>query len=284
MKPSAHKNGIVIIATGHSYYGRYAYNLAVSIKAVEDFPIAILYNGTALSHIGQHQIGIFDYVIEMDSEIQASQSSKLYAPLYTPFENSLLLDADTLWLPKQNPSELFESLKDVDFTSITEGKDIEPSKEYFFWADVGEIRQVYNTENTIYQWRTEVMYFNKKGGEILLKALEIVKNPRLKTLKMFAYKVPDELGINIACAINNIHPHIYKWRPSFWHLLNGGFIPEPTKLTEYYIISFGSNSASGTLKKVYDQIMRAACSKLGLNHVFPLHAKREFLRTERDKM
>lgn len=277
-------NGIAIVATGHPYYARMAYNLAVSIKAVENFPVAILYNGNALAHIGSHQIGIFDEVIEMDDSIEATQSCKLYAQEYTPFDNTLLLDADTLWLAKNKPSELFETLKDVDFTGITEGRDDDPNPNYYFWADIGEIREQYNITGSIHQWRTEFVYFNQKGKEIMNKALEIVKNQQLKSLKLFAYSVPDELGINIAAAMASVAPHIYKWKPSFWHALHGGAIPDPAKLADYYIFSFGSNTASGTLKKVYDQIMKAACWKMGVNHVFPLKAKREFLPTVRDKM
>jgi hypothetical protein len=276
--------GIIIVATGNAHYGRLAYNLAVSIKSVEDFPIAVLYNGSALSHIGSHQIGVFDYVIEMDEWIAANQGSKMYCADYTPFSESLLLDADMLWLPNRKPSELFEELKDVDFTGITEGKDTEPAKNYFFWADVGEIREVYGVAGDIYQWRTEVVYFNEKGKEIIRKANEITNNPRLKSIKLFAYTVADELGINIAAAMAGVAPHVYKWKASYWHLMNGNIIPEPKKLyDEYYLLSLGGNVSSGTIRKFYDSIMKASCYKLELQHVFPLKSKREYLK-ERDKM
>ena len=284
MKETAHKQGIVIVATGHANYGRLAYNLAVSIKAVEDFPIAILYNDRALTHIGDHQIDIFDYIIPLDASIPANQSSKLYAADYSPFEQTLLLDADTLWLPVKKPSQLFSEVAESDFTGITEGNDKDPAKNYFFWADVNEIREVYKIEGDIYQWRTEVVYFNEKGKDIIRKALEITKNPNLKTVKLFAYSVPDELGVNIAAALAGIRPHIYKWQPSYWHLMNGNIIPQPSKLYEnHYLISFGSNNSSGTIKKFYDTIMKAACYKLELQHVFPLKSKRDYLK-ERDKI
>lgn len=284
MKEIVHDKGIVIVATGHPNYGRLAYNLAVSIKSVEDFPIAILYNDRALTHIGDHQIDVFDHVIKMDDNITANQGSKLYAAEYSPFKRTLLLDADMLWLPVKKPSELFICLENVEFTGITEGNDKDPAKNYFFWADVTEIREVYKIEGDIYQWRTEVVYFNEAGRDILRKALEITKNPNLKSVKLFAYAVPDELGVNIAAAISGIKPHIYKWQPSYWHLMNGNIIPQPSKLYEnHYLISFGSNNASGTIKKFYDTIMKAACYKMELQHVFPLKSKREYLK-ERDKM
>lgn len=278
------ENGIIIVATGHPYYGRWAYNLALSIKAVEKFPIAVLYNGKALNHLSEEQLSFFDHIIELPDDIPANQSSKLYTGQFSPFDNTLLLDADMLWLPNKKPSELFALLKGVDFTGITEGRDNDPARDYFFWADVGEIRDVYGITNDIYQWRTEVVYFSMEGRNIINDALEITKNPRLKTVKQFAYAVPDELGVNVAAAKAGIAPHQYKWQPSYWHLMHRNVIPEPSKLhEEYYLISFGSNVASGTIKKVYDQYMRAYCMMVGMQHVFPMESKRLFLK-ERDKI
>lgn len=278
------KNGIVIVATGHPYYGRFAWNLAVSIKAVEDFPIAILYNGRALNHLSEEQLTVFDDIIELDNSIPANQASKLYAGQFSPFDNTLLLDADTLWLPKKRPSDFFTEVSGVDFTGITEGNDKNPARDYFFWADVEEIRKVYGIMGDIYQWRTEVVYFNKSGRKIINRAMEITENPRLTTVKEFAYAVPDELGINIATAEAGIKPHVYKWQPSYWHLMHGNVIPAATILYEnHYLISFGSNQASGTIKKYYGQLMQAACNKLQFQNVFPLESKRNFLK-ERDKI
>lgn len=280
------KKGIVIVATGHPYYGRMAYNLCLSIKAVEkQTKVCILYNGNALAHIGQHQTDIIDYIIRMDDSIPANQCSKLYATKYTPFEKTLLLDADTLWLPNKKPSELFQTIgEDVNFTAITEGHTDEINQSYFFWADVGEIREVYGV-NKIYQWRTEVMYFNVEGRKVLEKALEITKEPKLKSVTMFAYNVPDELGINIATAIYGIEPHQYKWQPTFWYLMNKSNIPEPRKIYEnYYLLSFGSNFTGNVIKKLHDSLLRNYCMKLQRQHVFPLHNKRDFLPKLRDKM
>jgi hypothetical protein len=278
------KNGIVIVATGHPYYGRWAYNLAVSVKAVEDFPIALLFNDRALSHLSERQMEMFDEIIELPDEVPANQSAKLYSARFTPWENTLLLDADMLWLPRKKPSELFAELAAVDFTGITEGNDKDPARDYFFWADVGEIREKYGVTGDIYQWRSEVVYFSKKGKAVIERALEITNNPGLSTIKLFAHTVPDELGINIAAAAAGIRPHIYKWQPSYWHLMHRNIIPEPATLHEnYYLISFGSNNVSGTIKKVYDQLMKAYCQRLSIQHIFSMESKRNFLK-ERDKI
>ena len=276
--------GIVIVATGHAAFGRMAYNLCLSIKSVEDFPVAVLHSGNALKHLSDMQKSNFDHIIEMGTEVMAGTCSKLYAYKYSPFDCTLLLDADMLWLPKQKPSDLFKQLDGVTFTGITEGSEDKPHPKYYFWADVSEIKEVYKPEGKLYQWRSEVLYFTREAALIFEDAISIVSNPRLESIKLFAHKPPDELGINIATAIHNVKPHVINWQPSFWHLMNGGVVPDHNMLyMKYWLISFGSNMITGTLKKVYDRLMKAACYKLGVQHVFQIESKRNFL-PDRNKM
>lgn len=279
------EKGILIVACGHSYYGRFAYNLLVTIKSVEkDMPVCILYNGAAISHLSEQQLDLFDYIIKIDDGIKANTMCKLHAPEYTPFEKTLLLDADTLWL-ERTPSELFKEVENEHFASITEGKESEPNTSYFFWADTGEIRQQYECKSEIHQWRSEVMYFDAEGAEVLRRALRICETHQLKSASNFAHACPDELGINIATAEMGILPHRYKWQPSYWPNMTGGIVKWGKELHEnHYLISFGSNTASGTLKKVYGQITGAAFNKMRLQNVFPLIEKKLFLPQIRNKM
>lgn len=279
------KKGIVIVVCGHAYYGRFAFNLAVTIKAIEDFPICVLYNGTALSHLGAHQLDVFDYIEKIDDNIKANTMCKLHAYKYTPFEQTLVLDADTLWLQKRTPSELFAEVEGENFASITEGKESDVNKNYFFWADPGEIKQQYNCKAEIHQWRSEVMYFNEEGKAVLKRALEICDTHKLKSAANFAHACPDELGINIATAEMGIAPHKYKWQPSYWPNMSGGIFRNMRDIEDkHYIVSFGSNTASGTLKSTYGHISSFAFMKMKRQNVFPLIEKRLFLPNIRNVM
>lgn len=279
------EKGIVIVCCGHAYYGRFAYNLLITIKAMEDFPVCVMYNGPALNHLSAQQLDLFDYIIQIDESIGANTMCKLHAPKFTPFEKTLLLDADTLWLPKKLPSELFSEVEGLHFASITEGKESDPNKNYFFWADTGEIRQKYEIKSEIHQWRSEVVYFDAEGANVLIRALEICKDHKLNSVSNFAHAVPDELGINIATAEMGILPHKYKWQPSFWPNMTGGIFKSDNELyNNYYLISFGSNTASGTLKKVYGNITQVAFNKMKKQNVFPLIEKKSFLPQVRNKM
>lgn len=281
--------GIIIISVGNPYYGKMAYNLAVSIKSVEDFPVCVVHSGQSLNHLSESQKSVFDMLIPLPDNVPMGCGAKLWAYDITPFKETLLLDADMLWLPQRTPSEFFQELKDVDFTSITEGywtkneKDINPV--YFFWADPIEISEVYKVEK-VYQWRSETMYFKRSElvEDMFKTAQRVFLNSGLKTEAKYATGTADELGLNVAAAVHDIHPHKYKWKPAYWHLLNKGSYPEFAELySNYYLASFGSNMASGISKQFYDRIMKVACRKMGRSHLFPLISKRGMI-PERTKM
>lgn len=275
--------GICIVATGSPFYGRYAYNLAVSIKAVEETKIAILWNGNALNHLSDQQKEVFDYIIQINSE--ANCGAKLDVYENSPFDHTLLFDADMLWLPERKPSELFKELEGVQFTAITEGNTDKPAGHYFFWANVDEIREKYKVEGVIYQWRTEVMYFEK--GKVTAKLFKVAKkiyrNHGLKSVKRFALGVADEMAINIAAAIHGIEPHLPYWKPSYWPKMNRDTIPvESTLFREYYLLSLGGNAVARNTEKLYNRLMKAQAPKIGHSHLFALQSKFSFLK-EREK-
>lgn len=274
--------GIVIIAMGHPYYGRYAFNLAVTLKAAGECKIALVYNSSAISHLDQSQRGVFDYLIPAD--LPANCSAKLHAYRLSPFEKTLLLDADMVWLPVHQPEELFKELDGVEFTAITEGSTNNPSAHYFFWAEVEEIRQKYDIKGTIHQWRTEVMYFERseKVENMFTDAIEIYKNHGLSKIKSFAEGIPDELAINIAAAKYEIDPHKPNWQPSYWPQMHQHRIPEPSTLyREYFLLSAGGNMNTDNTKKIYNNIVKAQSPKIGLSFAFGLQSKHNFLEERR---
>lgn len=280
-------NGIIIIATGAPFYGRMAYNLAVTIKSVENFPVIVMHSGSGLNHLSEKQKQIFDQVIEIDS---ISFAAKLTLYDFSPFDNTLYLDADMAWLPNRKPSQLFAELAGVQFTSITEGwYDYDTNTDkgnlmYHYWCDVGQARTQYDLSGKYYQWRSEVIYFEK--GEVAKNlfdyAKEIYANPKV-TPKKFAGHIPDELAINIAACKQGVKPHVFKWKPAYWHRLHGEGKALPEIARDYYLLSVGGNFASGTMKDCYNRVCKAAHNKLKLQYLFTLQSKKMVL-PERIKM
>jgi hypothetical protein len=287
--------GVVVVAAGHPYYGRMAFNLAKTIKAVDSTcPIQLIVQGNALNHINNKELFVFDYITRVDG--YNGFELKLYVNELSKFDSSLLLDADCIWVNKKSPLQLINELNEkCIFTGITEGyhdytdpDKSDPSNRYYFWADLSEMQQQYQLKDKIYQWRTEFIYFNKCQyvDNLFASAKSVYENARtqLASLKLFAGNVPDELAINIAACIHNIHPHQYKWCPSFWHRLTYENVPPIEQVSDqYYILSCGSNINTGNVKRVYDMFVKSASYKLGLQHMFQLISKREMM-PDRQKM
>jgi len=271
--------GIILIASGAPFYGRMAYNLAVSIKAVEDIPITVLHNGAGLSHLSEKQKAIFNTIIEITP---ASFAAKLCLADYSPYDYTLYFDADMLWMPIKTPTHLFDELKDVKFTSITEGfydygSGVDyGNKMYHYWCDPLEAKQVHGLEEKFYQWRSEVIYFNKDAKELFDLAKKYYQNPGV-TVKQFVNQVPDELAINIAASKLNIEPHAYKWTPAYWHRLHGEGMQLPGIMNNYYLLSVGGNFASSVMKTCYNNLSKAAHNKLGLQYLFTLQSKKSVM-------
>jgi hypothetical protein len=278
-------NGIILLATGAPFYGRMAYNLTVTIKAVEDIPVTVLHNGAGLSHLSAKQIEIFDNIVQIDT---TSFAAKLCLLDHSPYDNTLYLDADMVWLPGRKPSELFEELKGITFTCITEGfYDYESgvdygNKMYHYWADPLEAKKEWDLTGKFYQWRSEVMYFSKDAKPMFDLAKKVYDLP-LVTVKHFAGHVPDELAINIAASKMGIDPHEFKWVPAYWHRLHGEGKALAGVLNNYYLLSVGGNFASRLMKECYNNVCKAAHRKLGLQYLFTLQSKKSVM-PERIKM
>ena len=277
--------GIILVATGAAFYGRMAYNLAVSIKAVEQISITVLHNGAGLSHLSGQQKEVFDTIIEIPA---FSFAAKLCLIDYSPYDRTLYFDSDMLWLPNRTPSQLFDELRDVVFTSITEGfydygsSTCYGNKFYFYWCDPLEAQKAYNLKGKFYQWRSEVMYFTKDAKPMFDLAKEIYASPKV-TVKQFVNQVPDELAINIAASKLGIEPHEYRWTPAYWHRLHGEGAQLPGIMKAYSLLSVGGNFASTLMKTCYNNVCKAAHNKLGLQYLFTLQSKKAVM-PERIKM
>lgn len=252
--------------------------MALSIKAVDkDFPVVVVHSENSLSHISVDKRWVFDRMILLPGG--TGFGVKLQLDLLSPFEETLYCDVDMAWMPKRGPHELFDELKGVEFTSITEGHTEEPSPKYYFWADPMEIKKKYDIDGRLYQWRSEVMYFKKTGKvkQMFALARKIHANPGLDNVIKFGSQIPDELAIIIATAKLGIEPHVYKWCPALWPRLHGNNYHSIDVYNQYYLLSCGGNYATMDLKRLYNNIMKAACSKLRTQHIFPLMDKKSII-------
>ncbi len=275
--------GIIIIATGHHLYGRMAYNLAVSIKAKDKaLPIALVYNQSAMSHLSNDQWKIFDQLIPTD---KGWREIRFAIPEITPFDKTLFLDVDMLWI-RDNPAEVFDILDKTNFACVNEGfYEVETgidktNKNYGFGADLKEMISKHKIKNgKVWKMRGEFMLFNKSKKIIALfqRAGAIYNSPGITTA-LFAGAAPTEFAFDIAMNKMRIDCHKPNWQPAYWPSIHKGIIPELHTINKaYYAFSAGGARVNYGQKRIYDLVMQAACYKLGLKHVFHLQPKNFYI-------
>ena len=282
--------GILLIATSHPYYGRLAANLAMSIKAAEDIPIAVIADEAGLRHLSESERALFAEIIPapvLPNGLVGINQLRMNLPKYSPFKETLSLDVDMLWHPKRKPSEAFELLSDRDFTIVNEGYiDLDTgedhtSKRYSHWADPTAIKEAFELTGRLYQTRGEFILFRKSPQvtQLYKTARAIQKKPGVD-VQTLGDSVTDEFALNIALNKQGMEPHVSKWQPAYWSAIHGGLMPPVYKLDGYFAVSFGGNHAGREERKAYDIIAGAAAYKTGLKYRFPLQSKRNYL-TER---
>lgn len=283
------KQGILLIAAGHPYYGNYAYQLALSLKAnSNDIPVSIVYEGKGISHLGVQKLAIFDHIIEAKPQHYTSKSLgirdifKLKTSIYelSPYDETLYLDADMLWLPRKRVESLFAELKDVDFTMSNRGAmAIDIANEGFVqWASVADIRDAYGfKDETIFHLSSEFIYFkkNKDVKGLFDKVKKAFDYPKVN-YKIFGQNQPDELSFIIATMQTKMYPHTAPYFPAYWEPFNKMNMKPADMYQQYYLCSFGGSIYSNGVRDFYNNLAKSYTNAAG-EYLFPLTDKNKFL-------
>lgn len=280
--------GILIIACGHPFYGRMALNLAASIKSVEPgMNIALRHAGSAVKYIDQSQMNVFDDVALIDESIYLTDKSKnnwirtkLFLYDLSPFDKTIFIDADTLWLPKRKPSDLFDDLKDItltfanykrhDFNTVDDKERV--------WANIKEVKDVYKLDSGYYYClQSEMIYFTRTDdNRTFFEMAKIVyDNPKVKTT-IFAGFVPDELAFSITMAKMGLHPHVTPYYPTYWHPVQK-HVNRDNLFDRHYLLSVGGAFQTDYVKDLYNTLASVAFRKLQMETPWKYFNKRQWL-------
>lgn len=290
------KRGVIIAALDNPYYGNYAFQLALSIKhTAPDVSISLLCNDSGKSHLSSDKLSIFDKILKVNKVAVTSNGRaatlkfKTYLYDVSPYDETIYLDADTLFSPKKSIYDLFNSIpKEVNFTMQNRGsQDLKDSTDeqlnsrFNIWANSLHIKKSYNfKEGKIYNLSSELIYFKKdKEVEKLFKTAQKEYDNIKVQHEDFNGGVPDELPFCIAMIKTGLYPHVIGWRPFYWESFDKKrLLHKPNELyNQYYGVSFGGNFQEDFIKKFYKNLAHFYCNKFGVQYVFPLHNKRSFL-------
>lgn len=266
--------GIILIALKHHYYGNMAFNMALSIKHTDpEMPVMLIHDYVSLGGLTQKHLAVFDIKHSLDShhtnENTQPYRSKFFLYDLSPFERSIYIDVDGLWLPRMSATKLFESLRNVDFTMINEGyHDMSTglktmSSKYTFWMVPEKIQETFPRNKNAktgkaYQLRSEFIYFKKcsKNKKFFDLALKVYDDKKLKVKEIFS-KVPDEYGFNIASLLLAHYPHEENYTPVYWEFLHHNPVMNLEEMYhKYFAYSMGGHRSATRQEKLYNQLVK----------------------------
>jgi hypothetical protein len=276
--------GILIIAAGHNYYGQMALNLALSLRFTSKLPIALAYTKSAITHISHH-LDKFDRLIEIPEKYYVRKGNveyiktKVHMYNFTPWDETLFLDADTIWLPKKPVDNVFKDLEGESLVIQSRGSvnlDDENLNRKSFWCDLKDYKEAYGGK-VFYSLSSEFIYF-KKSKEIakfFSDAVKIYDNLKIKHT-LFAGGIPDELVFNISMLQNKIEPTKVFYTPIYWEQAERKNMIPSLMHQQYYGYSVGGKLLSSGEKKFYDNLAQFYGTQFGV-HNFKIKDKMKYL-------
>jgi hypothetical protein len=289
------QRGIVCFAVGDFRYGKMAAALAASIKQYEQIPIAIMWHGNALKTLDEQEMKLFDQLIPLsDSHIYNKDGSfnpikaRLYFYDLTPFEETLCIDADNVWLNRKKPSEAFNELSHTPFTIQNAGHtlcDAKADQRYSVWADLKTAIDGYCIHGRkFYRTYGEWIYFKKspEAKKLFSTAKKIfLAKPKAIVKPFIGQEITDELAFSIAMAQTEIYPHHDNYHPTtYYHINSRGLLryAQPYELAnKYYTISMGGATNPPYITRNYNLMVEVSYRNMGLQNPFIWKEKRKFL-------
>jgi hypothetical protein len=261
-----------------------ALNLALSLRFTSDVPIALAYSKGAITHINGH-LDKFNKLIEVPEKYYTKKGNTEYIKAKThmyslsPFDETLYLDADTIWLPKRSVDLVFKELENETLAIQCRGLvplDSDNLHKKSFWCDLKEYKEVYGGDY-FYSLSSEFIYFKKKKetSKFFSDSVKIYDNLKIKHT-MFSGGIPDELVFNISMLQNNIKPSKVFYTPIYWEQAERKNMQPSQMHQEYYGYSVGGKISSTTEKKFYDNLSQFYGTQFGVHH-FKLKDKMTYL-------
>ena len=255
--------GIITMALKHSLYGRYAYNLALSIKSADiNTQVAVIADKEALSHLHPGQRMIFDYIIEPTSDMPLV--NKFHLAELSPFDETLFVDADMIFSPLADINEFWRSMSNVEWTMANRGSD-DLIKGISEWTTKEDIEQAYGGVNQWYDLSSEWIYFKKNdlSYTIFTNAEMYYEENKLK-VREFAGDRPDEPYFNLSLISVNHKPHQAPYQPTYWQPAMKGFPGVMAIKKGWMAFSLGGKLIPQQQQVVYDELAKNASFRMNM--------------------
>lgn len=281
--------GVVIYAFKKPAYGKFAWNLAVSIKEHNpDIQIAVVVWGKALDHLEDWRKGWFDQIIHMEESDLFEMGkfmpgkAKLSGYKYLPFDENMIIDADTICIGNL---DVIWNKCTGNIHAQAVGKFTEQNESWTCqWLALPHVREVFTLpeQHTIFEINSSFMYVRKCEESESFYAQALANYGTAKgheKLRKWGGGFPDELGFNVAFAQLGIDPSFgdqpvisneTAW-PIFFSTRfqnDWGFVYR----TFPFVGFFGDGHFTDkSLQAQYDRIMLGCGSRKGFLHTFKIN-------------
>jgi hypothetical protein len=265
---------IALLALGKEY-GKFAFNLAVSLKHHSDVKIQLIHDESALSHFTALMREYFDLMTTIDKSdyefngVFSPGWAKLNLDKYIK-EDSIYLDVDGVATKDIMP--LYEKLKGHKFTSqifSLASKD-DGDSEGLVWMYTQDIWGHFGLKDTdkLPCINSSFMWITKDSGDFFKLAREEYKNiPKEKLRTKWGTGFPDELAFCVAMAKMGLTDIVAN--PVCFAQKRMEF----KDIMSYEILSvYGMKGlVHDSVLSIYDKLMFKYCSEKGFNHIFKIN-------------
>lgn len=268
--------GIVSVALKSHLYGRYAFNLCMSLKAIApDIPFTLVADEAALADLTEGQKFFFDKIIPCPKKYCYDEGklkpllTKFHLHELSPYDRTLFLDADTILNVNANIYALFQELEGIGFTMANRGIDGGITD----WVDKEYLQREFSPDKW-YDLSSEVIYFEKgeKSAKVFETARDYYDSKELNTTR-FAGDQPDEPFFALAMDNLKCYPHKDNWLPLYWRPQEKRAKTMLQVQSEYIGMSAGGRGLPKDQLKIYTQITNAVQAATGEILFSYLHKK-----------
>lgn len=239
----------------------------MSLKAYEpSLLIHLVHDSKAIKHLNDAERSLFDsfsdadpadYMIDGKPQYQRM---KLCAHKYSPFEETLYIDVDTLWFPKKPISGLISHLrahnffigKNAEFNPTAKNK---PNNYTYWYKDPLQICKYFKLTNPMPQTISGVFWFKKSAfcDRLFVRCLEIY-NDKAAPCRQWANGKPDEYCFNVALSelgYQQKNTHLV-----YFDKVNG-VISREQMCNNFWGLAAGGNQLIDVVRSFYNDLVKA---------------------------
>lgn len=263
--------GVVIIGIGEAYL-RLATVLAYSIKnKSKGIGVCVLTDQDCDLNVFDKVVSVSDSVGHYVSVLEFCFALKLQLHIYSPFDETIYLDADSIVLPGKSINHWFDLLQNVDFTAYcnafwdVETETYSRPDKYTMWIEPKKLAVYYDIETgKIPIINSSFLYFKKYFvvNAMFTYARSVFNDTKLPCDKYQGAK-PDEVCFNAACALTGLLPHQSTFRPVFMSFASENQ-DEAYIMDHYSILSAAGRRIPKDIESIYDKYVNYYEKSAGL--------------------